>query len=383
MKERKDGQTLSAMDQEPAKAGQDTENSHAKRWFYTFLGLQLGTLFFIILVMVVVDPYFHYHKPLSLISYRLYEERYINDGISRHFDYNAMITGSSMTQNFKTSEFDRLFGTKSVKEPFSGAGFEELSQNLDRALTYNKDLKTVLMCLDYNGLNREHDWKQYEDYPEYLYDDNLFNDVSYVLNKSILYRGCFNNLFLTLTGEESTTFDEYSAWGSAYGFSHIMQSYERKVEKVPMAEGLTEEEKERVMENMEKNIVPLLEKYPDTTFYFFYPPYSILYWDLLEKDGMIKSQLEAEEMVTDLLLSYDNVRLFSFFENTDLICNLDNYRDKEHYISDINSYLLEQMSRGGYEITAENQEEHMDFMRRFYLHFDYGAFVKEQSEEKD
>ena len=154
-------------------------------------------------------------------------------------------------------------------------------------------------------------------------------------------------------------------------------------EKLPMAAGLTEEEKERVKENMEKNILPLLEKYPDTVFYLFYPPYSILYWDLLEKDGMIRSQLEAEEMVTDLLLSYDNVRLFSFYEDTDLICNLDNYRDKEHYISDINSYLLEQMSQGRYEITAGNQEEHMDFMRQFYLNFDYDAFVKEQETETD
>ena len=350
----------------------------AKKWFFTFLAVQIGVLFLIVLVTVVIDPYFHYHKPFPWISYRLYEERYVNDGISRHFDYNAMITGTSMTQNFKTSEFDSLFGVESVKEPFSGAGFEELSQNLDRALSYNKELKTVLMCLDYNGLNREYDWKQYEDYPEYLYDRNPFNDTSYVLNKSILYRGCFNNLYQTLAGEKSTTFDEYSAWGSAYGFSHIMQTYERKEEKIPMAEGLTEEEKERVKENMEKNIIPLLEKYPDTVFYFFYPPYSILYWDLLEKDGVLKAQLEAEEMVTDMLLSYDNVKLFCFFENTELVCNLDNYRDKEHYISNINSYLLEQMSQGNYEITRENKDAHMDFMRKFYLNFDYDAFVKEQ-----
>ena len=40
-----------------------------------------------------MDPYFHYHGPFSSFSYRLYEERYINDGISRHFNYDAIITG--------------------------------------------------------------------------------------------------------------------------------------------------------------------------------------------------------------------------------------------------------------------------------------------------
>lgn len=352
---------------------------NAKKWFRLFLIVQLFVVLFVVGVVVVIDPYFHYHKPVEGISYRLYEERYVNDGISRHFDYDAIITGTSMTQNFKTSEFDALFGVKSVKEPFSGAGFEELADNLDRALTYNENCKTVLMCLDYNGLNREYDWKQYEDYPEYLYDNNIFNDTSYVLNKAILYRGCFNNLYMTLAGMPSTTFDEYSAWGSAYGFEQIMTTYTRAEEKAPMAEGLTEEEKVRVKDNIEKNILPLLEKYPDTEFLFFYSPYSILYWDSLYMEGRIQAQLEAEEMVTKMLLSYENVRLFSFFENTELICNLDKYRDKEHYISEVNSFLLEQMSQGNYEITAENREDYMEFMREFYLNFDYEGFFEEQS----
>jgi len=358
------------------------EQENAKKWFRFFIMLQAGILLGIVLLVVVIDPYFHYHKPISGISYRLYEERYINDGISRHFDYDAMITGTSMTQNFKTSEFDSLFGVKSVKEPFSGAGYEELADNLDRALTYNKNCKMVLMCLDYNGLNREHDWKQYEDYPEYLYDNNLFNDTAYVLNKDILYKGCFTNLYFTAAGIPSTTFDEYAAWGSSYGFDKIMESYVRPEEKAQMAEGLTEEERERVRKNMELNILPVVEKYPDTEFYFFYSPYSILYWDSLERDGTMRAQLEAEEMVTDLLLNYENVRLFSFFEDTELITNLDNYRDKEHYISDINSYILKQMSQGGYEITKENKDAHMAFMRQFYLKFDYDAFFAEQTEGK-
>lgn len=46
-----------------------------------------------------------------------------------------------MAQNFKPSEMDALFGTQSVKETFSGAGFQELSQNLERALQRNKNLK--------------------------------------------------------------------------------------------------------------------------------------------------------------------------------------------------------------------------------------------------
>ena len=94
------------------------ENHHkAKRWFYSAVALLAVLLIGMAAVVIFVDPYFHYHKPLPFLSYRIYEERYTNDGISRHFTYDAVITGTSMSQNFKTSELDELFGTQSVKEP--------------------------------------------------------------------------------------------------------------------------------------------------------------------------------------------------------------------------------------------------------------------------
>ena len=148
----------------------------AKKWFKDFIVIWVVIIIFIIAVVYIVDPYFHFHKPFSFISYRLYEERYINDGISRHFEYDAIITGTSMAQNFKPSEVNELFGVNCVKETFSGAGYRELSDNLERALRRNKQLKTVIWTMDYNAMYREYDWKRDMDiYPTYLYDDNPFN----------------------------------------------------------------------------------------------------------------------------------------------------------------------------------------------------------------
>ena len=57
-------------------------------------------------VTIYIDPYFHYHAPLQGLEYPISNERYQNDGIIRHFPYNAIITGTSMTENFKASELD-------------------------------------------------------------------------------------------------------------------------------------------------------------------------------------------------------------------------------------------------------------------------------------
>ena len=80
-----------------------------KKWFKIFI-IEIGFVFVIIAACnIIIDPFFHYHKPLSGLFYVLDNQRYQNNGIVRHFDYNAIITGSSMTENFKTSEFNNIF----------------------------------------------------------------------------------------------------------------------------------------------------------------------------------------------------------------------------------------------------------------------------------
>ncbi len=348
----------------------------AKKWL-----IKSVTLLFFLLAMaagmvVLVDPYFHYHKPLSVFSYRLYEERYINDGISRNFDFDALITGTSMAQNFKPSEMDALFGTNSVKETFSGAGYQELATNLDRALSRNPNIKQVVWAVDYNGLLRDYDWVQYEDYPEYLYDDNPFNDVSYLFNKSIFYHGVLNNLAMTLTGTPPTTMDEYSSWQLPTGLDQILASYDREHVNMDTPTDFGEAEYHTVVKTITLNVKEIADKYPDTTFYIFYPPYSICYWDSLYLKGTLLRQTQAEQTATELLLECPNIRLFNFFDQYDLICNPDYYCDSGHYSAEVNSRMLHWMAEGTGLVTRENYLERLAEEREFYSNYDYESIYQ-------
>ena len=358
------------------------EQQAAKKWFQKCILVLLLLLVLIVAVVVFVDPYFHYHKPFDFMSYRLYEERYINDGIGRHFDYDAIITGTSMAQNFKPSELDALFGTRAVKMPFSGAGYEELSENLDRALARNGNVKMVLWAVDYNGLLRSYDWQQYENYPTYLYDDNPFNDVSYVLNKSILYHGVMPNALMSLTGQPRTTMDEYSSWVNETGLEHIMLSYDRNNVNIPATVDFGETEKQTVIQTIENNFVDLIEKYPDTEFFLFYTPYSICYWDALNIKGTIQRQTEAEKLATEMLLKYPNVKLYNFFDQYEVICNPDYYNDDGHYSAEINSRILGWMAEGTGLLTQDNYVERLKEEQNFYLSYDYDSIYRELEVEQ-
>lgn len=347
------------------------EQQAAEKWFKKCIVVLITLLMLIAAVVVVIDPYFHYHKPLSFLSYRLYEERYINDGIARHFDYDAVITGTSMTQNFKTSEMNALFGTQSIKAPFSGAGYQELSENLERALKRNEAIKTVLWGVDYNGLLQEFDWSKYENYPTYLYDDNPFNDVPYVFNKSIFYHGVLPTVTMTLTGEAGTTMDEYSSWQLDTGLLAIMASYDRNG-VVPLEEtGFGEAEKALVDQTIQKNIVDLVNQYPDVEFLLFYTPYSICYWDERNLEGTLYRQIEAEKAATEMLLACPNVKLYNFFDQYEVICNTDLYRDAGHYCGEVNSMILNWIAKDEGLLTRENYLERLEAERSFYMNYDY------------
>ncbi len=348
----------------------------AKKWVRKCIGGLLAVMGGILLAVVIADPFFHYHKPLPFMSYRLYEERYMNDGIARHFDYDAIITGTSMAQNFKTSEVDALFGTKAIKAPFSGAGYQEISQNLERALERNKNLKTVIWAVDYNGLLLDYDWKQYEDYPSYLYDDNIWNDAPYVFNKSVLYHGVAYNAAMTFAGLPGTSMDEYSSWIRETGIRHILYSRRRPSGGTESPVSFGEEEDARVTETVERNIIQLAEGHPDTEFYLCFTPYSICYWESLQAHGKLEAQIEAEKVAVEMLLQYPNIKLYNFFGQYDIICDLDNYSDQGHYSAEVNTMMLHWMREGTGLVTKEDYLKGLAAEKEFYSNYDYDSLYE-------
>ena len=348
-----------------------------KKWFLGTMAGTIAVLMLILLAMVIFDPYFHYHGKIPGISYRLYHERYINSGIVKNFEYDTIITGSSMNQNFKTSKLDELWGTNSIKVPFSGGTFREIKNNLERAFESDNEIKYVLWGVDYNGFLREGYWLGYEDYPEYLYDNNLLNDVSYVWNKELIFQGLVTNLLMTLQGEESTTFDEYGSWEGGRGWDSISKTYQRSEEILPMITELGETDDWVVMNNIEVNIVELAKEHPETQFILFYTPYSVLYWESIYRDGTLERQLMCEKITTELLLECENIHLFSFSRETDITGDINNYRDKEHYVAEINDLILQWITEGKGLVTKDNYEEIIEWERDYYLNYDYDALYQE------
>lgn len=352
----------------------------AKKYFKMII---LFTVSFLILIggsVLIIDPYFHYHKPLKSLFYYLNEreQRYINDGIGRYFEYDSIITGTSMTENFKSSLFDKLFNSNSIKVPFSGGSYKEVNNNLERTLKRKKDIRYILRGLDYNQIIQNSKYMRYNNLPSYLYDDNILNDYKYLYNKEVIIKGIGRVITYTLLGRNTTNFDEYSNWNNQYrvGEKNVLKNYKRNKQENIKEEKLEKKDIEIIDENIEKNVISLVKKYPNTKFIYFITPYSIAYWDQLKQEGKIEKQIMAEKYMIEKILEYPNVELYSFFNNYEMICDLDNYVDQIHYMENISDKILYWISKKEYQLTKENYKEYIRKNLEFYKNYNYDSIFE-------
>jgi hypothetical protein len=343
----------------------------AKYWNSLVIGSSLAILSCIALFTAVIDPFLHYHKPLDNLEYPLLDERYINDGITRNYTYNALITGTSMTQNFKASLFEDLWQVDTVKTSYSGASYHELNANIKRAIDYNPDLMYVLCSLDSSLLIYPADSDEYDDYPYYLYDNNIFNDVYYLLNKEVITK-TLAVINYTRAGNKTPDMDEYGNWEKykSFGKEAVMSSFSL-IDIADEEHLLSQEDIELVRDNITENYLATALDNPDVTFYFFFPPYSICYWEALVRSRQLNAQLNAEEYAVSLLLQAENVHIYSFGTRTDIIGNLDNYTDTLHYNGAVNDEIMRCIYLGEYELTTDNYQEYYNNVREIYEQYDY------------
>ena len=352
-----------------------------EKWLKLLILLLCGVLSVTAILTVWLDPFFHYHKPVKGFYYELLNERAQNDGIVKQFDYDALITGTSMTQNFKASEMSELFHCNAVKVSFSGATYKEIATLLDAALS-SKGLRYVVAgVVDVSAtFIQDKDFVHEEFAYPYLYNSNPFDDVKYLFNRDVLVQYTLPMIIRRIQGHPAgiTSFDAYSNWDdqvTVLGLKAMgdMTEYKNDIEQ----SAFTLEDEEMTRNNVLQNIVRIAEENPDTTFYLFVPPISVVAWGMIYNEKNALRYIEAEGLALSMLAPLENVRLYSFSLDRGIVCNLDHYKDRTHYIGEINSRILAEMAADNphYRITEDRVESYVTGMKELYLHYDYESLA--------
>lgn len=359
----------------------------SKGWAIGFLLLTLLILVGIAWLVISVDPFFHYHAPdTGRYFYPLDNQRSQNDGIIRHFAYDGLITGTSMSENFRVSEAEALFGGRFIKVCYEGSTFYETGLAIEKAASLNPNLTTVIRGLDMDMFFDEKDRKRTDlgSYPDYLYDDFLFNDAEYLFNRDILFTRVLPML-LSRGAPGITSFDDYSDWmrdGYTFGARTVYPQGLPDREYLPPAP-LSEAEEETIRENIRQNVTDLARRHPQITFYCFFPPYSAAWWVSWREGGGLEKKIAAERLVIEEILTCGNIRLFSFNDLPEITADLNYYKDMDHYGDWINSLILRKMAAGSNQLTQENYLEYLRLEEDLYRNLDENDLIFQEDLEQD
>ena len=320
-----------------------------RRWIAIVLTALSVVLVVAMGVSYLVDPMHVYRIPTWFAPALSTEvQTYNNAGLARSMDYDTLILGSSMTENFKPSVFDEAFGTHSIKIPFSAARACNHDLILSLAMRTH-DVRTVFYGLDVFAFVEAPYTVAYP-MREYLFDENLINDISYLLNGTVFQMSIDRLLHYQPGAAYTVDRDEMYTWYQYFSFDEVtaMRSYGFDRERAEMKPA--EVYADNVRDNFDRFLRPHLDAHPDVQFYLFFPPYSTLQWYMLLDDGDLDAYMRAREMLTEWLLAYDNVELYDFSANTDWITDLSLYMDYCHYSPDINDAMVWCMADGEFMV---------------------------------
>lgn len=312
------------------------------------------------LTVILFDPFFQYHKPLSGLKAVLTEKEYQVPGTLKNFEYDSVIAGSSVAENYYNDWFNEGFDCNVIKAIRSYGATADLCYFLDMAFEY-RDLKYVFYNLDPSALVADPE-PTYEltGSPMYLYDDNYLNDLEYILNKDVLFERVPYLLAQSLAGDYDEN-DSYN-WSQWKQFNSDM-ALGLYLRRPDIAEMKPQDYYEELLCDNLNLLTERISAHPETTFYIFVPPYSMLWWDSTYRDGDTEAYLYNMEQVMATLLEYENVRFFYFQNDREIITNLENYMDTLHFSQDINHYICNCMIEESHEITIDNYQETMEDMR--------------------
>lgn len=299
-------------------------------------------------------------------------QRYQMAGLIRHQDYSAVVMGTSLAANYQANWFTDETGKETLKITFPDGWISEFDTALGLAFRTHPQLDRVYFCLDPNILIRP-DSQRTVELPHYLYNQNPLDDVEYFLNADT-YVTAFRN-WMNRDSDHSVPLGEAYIWDNGYTFSRevALGGYQRPEVAETVLPG--DAYLAAAEENMDV-VCSWLEAHPNAQFAVWFPPYSILYWDMMTRGGKADAILNAVEYATERLLDYDNVTVHCFLGATDYITDLDNYTDHIHCSSNVTRWVAYTVIQDNWQYTRENYRQQLEYLRGFVRNYDYESIFQ-------
>lgn len=332
--------------------------SSSVKWIRNFLCFLLAIVLLLMSVAYLVDPFMQFRVRDN--AYFL-QEWYVSGGLIKNYDYDTLILGSSVTQNFDMDVFRRELGVKPLHIGLGAMTPEEMAELLH--LAYQTDrAETYYIGVDLPVLNGDNGESRM---PEHLLKNDFLSRLRYLLSYEIWFRYIPVDLgFMVLDklGVElpikfayQKSIDRLGDWRldfPYFGEEIVLAHHREGIFSVSLQE----------TEGLYEGAVACIDTFFDQLdlekgeHVFFFPPYSSVCWVEYQLREQFDIYMQIKQYFIEKALER-GIRVYDF-QAADFTMDLDNYRDTIHYMPHINDWMVEQFAGEDYIVTAENRLEY-------------------------
>ena len=168
----------------------------------------------VLLIMAVTwffDPFYQYHEPFASLQVVLNDHDNQMPGSIRTLSYDSVLVGTSVAENFDSSVLDTYYDCKTLKI-IRGSGSVADQLYYLKMAHEARDIRNVFWCLDLFSLEKSTEVTLYdESVPRYLHTESVLDDVTYLLNKDVI--------FMKIPLMVASSFQGFNTGGNGYNWS--------------------------------------------------------------------------------------------------------------------------------------------------------------------
>ena len=334
----------------------------SSKWIVTFFALVLALGVLLSLVAYAVDPFFQFRFNSAYLM-----DSDIACGLVKHYDYDTLIVGSSITQNFRMNTFREELHDKPLHIGLGGMSLR-LMEDCMKTAYRAQHAETYYIAMDpylfYDG-NSHHPM-------EFYFRDGPLPKLRYLLSHKVWFHFLPMDLALGILdrlGKESPSFvdacsgeniDRFGDWSEKFEFGEeiTLENYRNQRYSIKKIE----------TDDLYSSMVESIDQFLDTLDFeqgkhvFFFPPYSSLYWADMQLDGHYEDLIRAKRYFIENVQGQDRVEVFDF-QPAELTGDLNNYKDTTHYTPEINDWMVRCFASGEYRVSGENMEGYLEQLK--------------------
>jgi hypothetical protein len=268
-------------------------------------------------------------------------------GIARHYPYDAVVAGTSISNNFRAEDLAGAFGWHAINFSIAGSTVSEQRAVLEAALATGK-ARNVLWGLDTFAFTRDRG----QSFPYYLYRELGWRTAPYFLNLGALAHGVSTLMLPEAKRMSLAEWTDKSAWDRqyVYGRAQVLTAWDHRramvVPDLPETPALAEEA-------VNDRVASLIAANPGVQFRVVLPPYSVLYQKFLleERPKEFDAGCWLGSAIVRRVAALPNARVHDFGDANEVTHDLDAFKDLLHFSGEVSRRIIGDVAAGRRQVT--------------------------------